>query len=647
MTKNFGHLFDEMEPTLPLMLRTRVLEQPGVIAQYAKDATGRFTARTYQQFYDEIRDTAAGLLDLGAKRGDPVGLISDNRQEWLVSDFGILSIGAADVPRGGDSTPQELVYILGSTECKISFAENQKQTEKIISIKKELPFLSVIITYDPVDDAAIAAAREQGITVYYYPEVMARGKKRRAVKPLEVEEEMDKGKREDVSTIIFTSGTTGEPKGVVLTHGTFLHQLPSFPAVFEVKPGDIWLSVLPVWHVFERAIEYVIFYLRSGIAYSKPIASILMADFQAIRPQWMVSVPRVWEAIMDGIYRTVKQQGGLRKTLFDFCVSFGLMYTYFKDLTFRLLPNYHGRIRVIDSVIGFFPWLLLLPGRAIAAALVFKGIKARLGGRFVAGISGGGALPPKVDHFFNAVGIRMQEGYGLTETSPIVAVRQARKARRGTVGQMLLKTEARIMDGKGKILPPGHNGVVYIKGGQVMKGYYKKPEATAAILSDDGWLNTGDIGMLTRDNELRLTGRAKDTIVLRGGENVEPVPIENKLKESDFISQCMVVGQDQKYLAALIIPVQESVMAFAEENNIPIVDYDLLLQQPEVNEIISTEVADLVGPKTGFKPFERIYKFRLLSAPFKPGEELSGKQELLRHKIAARCHREIQGLFKG
>ncbi|GHV70908.1 long-chain-fatty-acid--CoA ligase [Spirochaetia bacterium] len=647
MKKNSGNLFDEMEATLPLMLRTRVLEQPSVIAQYAKDSTGRFIARTYQQFYDEIRDTAAGLLDLGALRGDLLGLISDNRQEWMVSDFGILSIGAADVPRGGDSMPQELVYILGSTECKISFVENQKQTEKVLSIKKELPFLSTLITYDPVDDATIAAAREQGLTIYYYPEVIARGKKRRAMNPLEVEEEMDKGKRDDISTIIFTSGTTGEPKGVMLTHGTFLHQLPSFPAVLEVKPGDIWLSVLPVWHVFERAIEYVIFYMRSGIAYSKPIASILMGDFQAIRPQWMVSVPRVWEAIMDGIYRTVKQQGGLRKTLFDFFVSFGLMYTYFKDLTFRLLPNYHGRIRVLDSVIGFFPWLLLLPGRAIAAALVFKGIKARLGGRFMAGISGGGTLPPKADHFFNAVGIRLQEGYGLTETSPIVAVRQSRKARRGTVGQMFLKTEARIMDGKGKILPPGHNGVVYIRGGQVMKGYYKKPEATAAVLSGDGWLNTGDIGMLTRDNELRLTGRAKDTIVLRGGENVEPVPIENKLKESDFISQCMVVGQDQKYLAALIIPVQESVMAFAEENNIPIVDYDLLLQQPEINEIISTEVADLVGPKTGFKPFERIYKFRLLSAPFKPGEELSGKQELLRHKIAARCHREIQGLFRG
>jgi long-chain acyl-CoA synthetase len=210
----------------------------------------------------------------------------------------------------------------------------------------------------------------------------------------------------------------------------------------------------------------------------------------------------------------------------------------------------------------------------------------------------------------------------------------------------LLNTEVKILDDKGRVLPPGHNGLIYVRGGQVMKGYYQKPEATAAVLSPDGWLNTGDIGMMTRDNELRITGRAKDTIVLRGGENVEPVPIECKMRESEYILQCMVVGQDQKYLAALIVPGQSAVMAFAEENNIPIVDYELLLQQPEINEIIANDVADLVGPKTGFKPFERVFKFRLIPTPFEPGKELSGKQELLRHRISARYAREIHGLFK-
>jgi long-chain acyl-CoA synthetase len=349
---------------------------------------------------------------------------------------------------------------------------------------------------------------------------------------------------------------------------------------------------------------------------------------------------------MDGIHRNVKQMGGVQKRFFDFFVSFGLMYTYFKDLTFGLLPNFHGRIRFLDALLGFFPWLLLLPAQGLAGLLVFNRIKRRLGGRFRAGLSGGGTLPAKVDHFFNAAGIRLQEAYGLTESAPLVTARRYKYSRRGTIGQVLLNTEAKILDDKGRVLPPGHNGLIYVRGGQVMKGYYQKPEATAAVLSPDGWLNTGDIGMMTRDNELRITGRAKDTIVLRGGENVEPVPIECKMRESEYIFQCMVVGQDQKHLAALIVPVQSAVMTFAEENNIPIVDYELLLQQPEINEIFANDVADLVGPRTGFKPFERVFKFKLIPAPFEPGKELSGKQELLRHRISARYAREIHGLFK-
>jgi long-chain acyl-CoA synthetase len=619
---------------------------PDAVLQYAKDPAGWFTAKTYQQFYDEVRWAAAGLLELGIKRGDHLGILSDNRQEWLAADFAALSIGAVDVPRGCDSMVQELTYILGFTECTLSFAENQKQTEKILSCKKDLPCLKTLITFEAADAETIGAAEAQGVSIISYTNLIRLGKKRRDGRPDEVDAEIDKGQREDTATIIFTSGTTGESKGVMLTHGTFIHQLPCFKLILDIKPREIFLSVLPVWHVFERAIEYVIVYYNSGIAYSKPIAPVLMADFLEIKPHWMVAVPRIWEAIMDGICRNVRQTGRLRKGFFDFFVSFGIIYRYFMDLTFGLIPNYHGRIRALDAVMGFLPWLLLIPLRGIAGILVFNRIKERLGGRFKAGISGGGTLPGKTDRFFNSAGILLLEGYGLTETSPIVSVRQYKKARRGTVGQILAGTEAKIIDNQGNSLPPGHNGIVCIRGGQVMKGYYRKPEMTAAILSPEGWLNTGDIGMLTRNNELRLTGRAKDTIVLRGGENVEPVPIETRLKESRWIFQCMVVGQDQKYLAALIIPVHDNVMAFAEENNIPIVDYDLLLQQPEINEIIANDVADLVGPKNGFKPFERIYKFRLLSQPFEAGKELSAKQELLRHKITARYAKQIQALFK-
>jgi len=635
-----------MEKTLPLMLRNRAKDSPDINIQYYKDSSGSYKSKTYGQFYEEVCFLTAALMELGVEREDRVGLIADNRQEWMVASFAINSAGAADAPRGGDVTVQELAYILGFTESRLVFAENQKQAQKIISCKQDLPLLNTLITFDPVDMETGDKAAEAGITVHYFPDVIAIGRKREFEKPGGAEAEMDKGDEEDTASIIFTSGTTGEPKGVMLCHRNFLCQLPAFSLFFELKPGDIWLSMLAVWHVYEREIEYVIFYYRTGIAYSKPIASVLMEDFLAIKPQWMVSVPRVWEAIMDGITRSVKPMGTFKKNLFNLAVSMSMMHTYFKDLTFGLLPNFHGRWRAFDSAVGFLPWLLLLPARGIAQALVFNRIKKRLGGRFRAGISGGGSLPARVDLFFNSVGLRLQEAYGLTETAPLLTARRFRRSRRGTIGQLLPDTEARVIDINGKSLPPGRNGIIWVRGRQVMKGYYKKPDATASVLTPDGWFNTGDIGMLTHDNELRITGRAKDTIVLRGGENVEPVPIEHIMRESPYIFQCMVLGQDQRYLAALIVPRQDKIMAFAEENNIPIVDYELLLQQPEINQLVAAELSDRINTKTGFKPFERVFKFTLLTKPFEAGRELSAKQDLMRHRISAIYAKEIQRLFR-
>jgi long-chain acyl-CoA synthetase len=361
----------------------------------------------------------------------------------------------------------------------------------------------------------------------------------------------------------------------------------------------------------------------------------------------MVSVPRVWESIMDWSNRHVKRQGlGFRKG-FEFFLTVGIMYNYFRDLTIGRLPNFHGRVRVFDFLMGCVPLLLLSPIQCLTWLIVFRPIRKRLGGRFKAGLSGGGSLPLRVDLFFNAIGIRLQEGYGLTEAAPLVSARRYKAPRRTTVGQILLNTEARVLDDHGALLPPGRNGHLQVRGAQVMLGYYRKPELTARALSPDGWLATGDIAMLTHDNEIRITGRAKDTIVLRGGENVEPVPIELKIRESPWVSHCMVVGQDQKYLAALIVPVQEALMGFARENNIPIVDYDSLLQQPEINELLANEVSRLASAQAGFKVYERIFKIKLIPKPFEAGDELTAKMELQRSRIAAKYGKEIGSLFKG
>jgi long-chain acyl-CoA synthetase len=636
-----------MEQTLPLMLRERARTIPTVIAQYAKNGDGQFQSKTYERFYEEIMFMASGLLDLEVKRKDHIGLISDNRQEWMVTDFAILALGAVDVPRGGDSTEQELRYILGFTECALCFVENQKQAAKILSLRADLPLLKTLVTYDRVDESILKAASDAGILIMKFDEILERGRSRHSQNPAEVEAEMEKGRGEDLATIIFTSGTTGEPKGVMLSHRNFLAQLPSWRLVFDVRTGDIWLSVLPVWHVFERCIEYIIFYLNSSIAYSKPISSVMLSDFQTIRPQWMVSVPRVWESIMDWSNRHVKQQGLAFKNGFEFFLTVGIMYNYFRDLATGRIPNFHGRVRFFDFLMGCIPLLLLTPVQGLAYLFVFRPIRKRLGGRFKAGLSGGGSLPLKVDLFFNAIGIRLQEGYGLTEAAPLVSARWHKAPRRTTVGQLLQNTEARVVDDNGVVLPPGRNGHLQVRGEQVMLGYYRKPELTAKTLSQDGWLDTGDIAMLTHDKEIRITGRAKDTIVLRGGENVEPVPIEMKIRESPWVSHCMVAGQDQKYLAALIVPVQEALMGFAKENNIPIVDYDSLLQQPEINELLSNEVSRLVSAQAGFKVYERVFKIKLIAKPFEVGEELTAKMELNRPKITARYGKELGNLFKG
>ncbi|MEN6297077.1 MAG: AMP-binding protein, partial [Rectinema sp.] len=260
-------------------------------------------------------------------------------------------------------------------------------------------------------------------------------------------------------------------------------------------------------------------------------------------------------------------------------------------------------------------------------------------------ISGGGALPPTVDKFFDALGILILEGYGLTETAPVLGVRLKTHPVTGTVGPIHRGTEIRIVDEHGNVLPAGQKGVIQVRGPQVMLGYYKRPDLTTKILSDDGWLDTGDLGMLTIHGEIKIVGRVKDTIVLRGGENIEPVPIEQRLCESTYIQQAVVLGQDQKYLAALIVPQQETLIQWAEENEIPFNDYTSLLDQPEVKELIDSEINAFVSMKNGFKPFERIFRFALLPTPFESGRELSAKQELKRHAINELYKNQIRLLF--
>jgi long-chain acyl-CoA synthetase len=640
----------QMAETLPKLLQEISRQYPNNAAQYQKDSGGTFRRTDFAKLYTEVDYFARGLLSLGKKRGDHIGLISENRKEWLICDLATLSIGAVDVPRGCDSTEQEITYILSFAECGTVFAENETQAEKILKNKKDIPDLHEIIILDPEfkkDDSIREKLKEllQGVALYTFDEVMELGKSYRTEHPQLVEEEIALGKPEDIATIIFTSGTTGEPKGVMLTHEAFLNQVRGTPRMLHLTPEDIWLCVLPVWHSFERVMQYVALGSASALAYSKPIGKIMLKDFETLNPTWMASVPRIWSSVRAGVYRNVNAEGGAKKAIFNFFVGIGKVHARLTYLVRGLLPEFKKRSRVLDFIAGIIPFLLLYPLRALGKVLVFKKIQAKLGTNFVAGISGGGALPAEDDLFFAAAGILLLEGYGLTETAPVLGVRKQDRPVPGTVGPVFPGMSVKIVDEQGNTLPPGKKGLILAKGPQVMVGYYNKPDLTKEVITEEGWFHTGDLGVLSRDNELKIMGRAKDTIVLLGGENIEPSPIEQKIQESSFIEQAVVVGQDQKFLAALIVPNFEELETYAGNNNISYVHSEDLTESPEIIDLIHRVISEAVSMKTGFKQFERIFRFSILPKPFELGDELSQKQEIKRHVIAEKYKKEISRLF--
>lgn len=633
------------EDTIPKLF-TRVCRDHGLTAaQLSKDARGRFHTTSYSELYAEVGDLAAGLHELGVRGGDRVGLLADNRREWLVADLAILGLGAADVPRGADSTAQEFRFILAQVEAELCLVEDGAQLDKVLSVRADLPHLRTIVVIDPDAPPPDAPPPDEldGVSVIPYAHVLRTGRAVTELQPDFYRRRCAQGAAGDVATIIFTSGTTGEPKGVVLSHRNFVFQTGCIPEFLAIEPGQIWLSVLPVWHSFERIFEYCTIASATTLAYSKPVGSILIADMAAVRPHWMASVPRIWDAVRSAVYRNVEHEGGVKKALFDFFVAAGSAHTRARARVRGLVAHLQPRSRPSELLGGLAPFLLLYPLKALGDALVFGKIKARLGGRFRGAISGGGALPDYVDEFFAAAGVLLLNAYGLTETAPGVAIRPEAAPVSGTVGRLLPGTGLRIVDDQGRTLGPGQLGVVHVRGPQVMDGYFKRPDLTEAVLRD-GWLDTGDLGMTTIGGDLIIRGRAKDTIVLLGGENVEPLPIEERMQESRYVDRAVVVGQDQRFLGALIVLNEEAVAEHAAAAGID-GDPPALVEDPRIRALIRAEVTARVNGANGFKPFERVSRVQLLHRPFEVGRELSHKQEVKRAAVAELYAEQIARLF--
>ncbi len=633
-----------MEQSIVTLFRAKANVYSKDPALHVKDKSDKYRQISYAELYELVSAFGAGLADTGVTRGTHVGIVSDNRKEWLIANLGILGIGGVDVPRGSDSTEDEIAYIFSHGDCPLCLVEDEAQLAKLLSVKDRLPMLATVIVMD--EDFTTNPERDtRGTTVIRFDDILAKGRRALAVDPRRFEEESGKTTGDDLATIIYTSGTTGEPKGVMLTHSNFLHQIRAPLRHLDVRRGDVFLSVLPVWHAFERSAEYIALFAGCSLAYSKLIGKVMLADIEAIRPTIFPSVPRIWELVRNGIYKKVREEGAFKFGIFRFFVWIGGLHSDFLTMARGLCPQFKKRSRILDLIVSSIPLLLLTPFKLLGDLLVFNKIKLKLGGRFKFGISGAGALPPYVDKFFAGCGILLLEGYGLTEAAPICSVRMDRAPVPGTIGPILPEMEAKVVDANGNLLGPGKKGVLFVKGPNVMKGYYKRPDETDKVLTKDGWLNTGDLVIMTHKGELSIRGRAKETIVLRGGENVEPSPMEDVILQSEYINQVMIVGQDQRSLGALVTLNRDIVEQYAKNKGVRFEGFEELTKTQEINDLVRSEIASRINMQKGFKPFERIAKFRILDTEFIKGVEMTHTLKLRRDVIAEKYKKELESLF--
>lgn len=610
-------------------------------AQAWRTKEGKFESWTYRELLEQARALATAFVELGLQARQHVALIADNRREWMLCDAAVLLCGAADVPRAADTTPQEISYIVAHSDAVLLIAENKHVLERVMEVRAGLPKVRHIILMDgdpPAEDGVLRLA-----------DLIERGRHLRAAGDRVVEERLAGIRGDDLFTLIYTSGTTGTPKGVMLTHDNMLSQTRYMP--FELAPDDRVLSILPVWHSYERIFEMVTV-SRGSCTYYTSLRTIA-EDLRKARPTWMASAPRLWEGLYNRILHNVAEASPARRVLFRTAYHCSREYeSAWFFLTGRQI-DLRGRTWSESAALGLRSLLMLaiyaVP-RKILDALVLKKLRDVVGGHFRGTVSGGGALPPHVDEFFNYIGIPVLEGYGMTETAPVLAVRTWRKLVIGTVGPFWPHTEIRIIDHEtGKVIYPGKGrgggrgvkGEIHARGPQVMKGYYKNPKATVAVLKD-GWMNTGDLGMVTFNNCLKILGRSKETIVLLNGENVEPLPIEAKLLESRFIEQCVVVGQDEKQLGALVVPSVEGLKAQGFDLN----DRTQAVADARVTELIGQELRRLVCREQGFKPFEFVTVFRMVAKPFEVGDELTATFKPKRHVITEKYQHLIDEMFQ-
>ena len=504
-----------------------------------------------------VRHAALGLRSLGVQRGDRVAILSENRPEWAIADFASITTGLTDVPIYPTLPADQIAYMLKDSGSVAIFVSNKVQAEKIKQIRSLLPALKTVISFDEtpgLTDMSIAELEKRG-AMGETAEATARYKSEAlSVKP------------DDIATIIYTSGTTGDPKGVMLSHDNIFSNVAASRRAIPFEGRDVALSFLPLSHIFERmAGHYLMWATGTSIAYAESIDTVPV-NMQEVRPTLVLSVPRLYEKMYARVLDTALSGGFVKKKIFF----------WGRDVADRWAT---------EKLAGKEPGAIVAQQYAIAQKLVFSKLKARTGGRLRYFVSGGAPLSPEINKFFFAAGLEILEGYGLTETSPVIAVNTPSNFRIGTVGKLIEGVEVRIAE----------DGEILTRGPHVMKGYYNKPDATREAIDADGWFHTGDIGEL-RDGFLAITDRKKDIIVTAGGKNIAPQPLENKVKTNKYVAQAVMLGDKRKFPSMLIVPNFDNLEKWAKRHNIIWTDRAQLLRMPSIHAKIEQEVnRELIG----------------------------------------------------
>jgi len=560
---------------------------------------------SYRALQERIESAAAAFASLGVQPGDVVALFAENGPRWLQADQGLMRAGAADAVRGSSAPVEELRYILRDSGAVALVLESAALFERLAldaDACGELHFVVVLEGDPPV-------AADLALPCLSWEQLLAHA--------AGVALPWPDGGPERLATLLYTSGTTGQPKGVPLSHANLLHQLQNLGVAVAPEAGDRVLSILPIWHAYERSAEYFLFSCGCRQTYST--LKTFRSDLQAVRPQYLISVPRLWEALYSGFEDALAGMPASRRRLLSTALAnsrrYGLRRRQAADLTLAPEPLPRRLLAAAET-------LLRWPLHALSGALFWPKVRGQLmGGALRTAISGGGALPIHVDGFFEAIGIELLVGYGLTETAPVLSCRRPWANRRGSAGRPLEGTGLKIVDPESRVtLAIGERGLVLARGPQVMAGYFGKPEATAKAIDRQGWFDTGDLGLLLADGSLVLTGRAKDTIVLSSGENIEPGPLEEALAASPLVEQVMLVGQDRKQLGALLVPRAEPLQAWAREQGLPVPE--LLAEgglaaaaDPALLRALNRECNRVLAARPGSRPDERLGGVALV-APF-------------------------------